>query len=138
MKLKVVTGILLVLFVLIVSCQNDKGLDFNRYYSAGKLVYQNHCQNCHGENGEGLQALMPPLTDSVFLKKNIHILPCLVKNGFQGTITVSKRNFDWQMPPANLNYIEIAQALTYITNSFGNNLGTVTFEDVTAAMSKCK
>jgi mono/diheme cytochrome c family protein len=138
MKLKVITGIVLLLVVLIVSCQNDKGPDFNRYYSAGKLVYQNHCQNCHGENGEGLQALMPPLTDSVFLKKNIHILPCLVKNGFQGKITVSKRNFDWQMPPANLNYIEIAQALTYITNSFGNNLGTVTFEDVSAAMGKCK
>jgi len=124
--------------IMIVSCQNGHNIEFERYYSAGRLVYQGHCENCHGKNGEGLQALMPPLTDSIFLKKNLHKLSCIVKNGLNEKIIVSKRNFDWQMPASNLNFKEIAQALTYVNNSFGNNLGVVTYDDVTADLGKCQ
>lgn len=137
MKLKIIAGIGVVLFVLMISCQSDEQLEFKRYYSAGSLVYQSHCQNCHGTNGEGLQGLMPPLTDSVFLKINKARLACFVKYGLKEKITISKRLFEGQMPPNDLPPIEIANVLTYITNSFGNKMGTINSDQVEADLGKC-
>jgi mono/diheme cytochrome c family protein len=138
MKLKAVSGIILLVIIVLVSCQSSDTLDFDRYYSTGQRVYKTNCENCHGENGEGLQALIPPFTDSVFLKRNIKALPCLVKTGLKGKITISKREFDWQMPAININAMETAQVLTYITNSFGNHLGVITNIDVNADVSNCR
>jgi mono/diheme cytochrome c family protein len=138
MKLRIVLGIISLPAILIISCQNEQSIEFDRYYSAGSLVYQSDCQNCHGVHGEGLQGLIPPLTDSVFLKNNLHALPCLLSNGLTGKITIRHREFDGQMPKTVLNPIEIAQALTYINNTFGNNLGTVTVEKVNADLAACR
>ena len=41
------------------------------------------------------------------------------------------------MPAVDLAPIEIAQALTYVTNSFGNKLGTVNVDRVNADLIKC-
>ena len=138
MKLKIIAGIVLMGSILIVSCQSDEQIEFKRYFTAGSLVYQTHCQNCHGANGEGLQGLMPPLTDSVFLKTNKARLACFVKYGLKEKITISKRLFEGQMPPNDLPPIEIANVLTYITNSFGNNMGTINADGVNADLGKCR
>ncbi len=71
MKTGIIACIRLLLSALIYSCQSDSTIEFKRYYSAGALVYQSHCQNCHGMNGEGLAALIPPLTDTSSLKRII-------------------------------------------------------------------
>ncbi|MFD2146934.1 hypothetical protein [Mucilaginibacter antarcticus] len=42
------------------------------------------------------------------------------------------------MPAVDLAPIEIAQVLTYITNSFGNNLGLITGQDVEVDLKACK
>jgi mono/diheme cytochrome c family protein len=138
MKLKIIAGIGFILFMLIVSCQSDEQLEFKRYYSAGSLVYQTHCQNCHGANGEGLQELMPPLTDSVFLKTNKARLACFVKFGLKEKVIISKRPFEGQMPPNDLPPIEIANVLTYVTNSFGNKMGTINSDQVDGDLGKCR
>jgi mono/diheme cytochrome c family protein len=137
MKLKIFAGIVLLIIVSIVSCRSDEQVEFDRYFSSGSLVYQAHCQNCHGTNGEGLQGLMPPLTDSVFLKANKTTLACSVKYGMKGKITISKRRFEGQMPPNDLAPIEIANVLTYVTNSFGNKMGTINSEQVEGDLAKC-
>ena len=131
-------GILLVLGVLIVSCQNEQSLEFKRYYTSGSLVYQSHCQNCHGVQGEGLKGLIPPLTDSSFLKSNLTRLPCIIKNGLKGKIDINHRSFEGEMAKIDLNPMELAQVITYINNSFGNKLGQTGYEEVIANLSKCK
>ncbi|MDO3643013.1 cytochrome c [Mucilaginibacter sp. L3T2-6] len=138
-KLKtVIAGILSVtLLVMVASCVNNSQMEFNRYYSNGSAVYQTHCQNCHGTNGEGLQGLIPPLTDSTYLKTNKNILACIIKNGVKGKITVGNKQFEGEMPASGLAPVEIAQVLTYINNSFGNKSGTFTTEDVNADLGKC-
>lgn len=138
MKLKIIAGIVSLLFLLIVSCQSDEQMEFNRYYSSGSLIYQNHCQNCHGTNGEGLQGLIPSLKDSVFLKSNKSTLACLVKYGLKKNITILKKSYDSEMPPNDLAPIQIANVLTYITNSFGNKTGTITSAQVEVDLTKCK
>ncbi|TSJ39293.1 cytochrome c [Mucilaginibacter corticis] len=139
MKLKVISVICLLLGVLFFSCQTDDEITFKRYYTTGSIVYQNSCQNCHGKNGEGLSALMPPLTDSVFLKANKASLPCFIKYGLkEKLLIVNKKPFEGNMPAMDLAPIEIAEVLTYITNSFGNKMGVVTVQQVSYDLDKCK
>jgi mono/diheme cytochrome c family protein len=140
-KLRVIFGIcaFVVVAAIISSCQNEADLNFKRYYSTGSTVYQSHCQNCHGANGEGLGALIPPLTDSAYLKANLHQLPCLVKNGLTEPITIHGKPYSQAMPPhADLTSIEIAEALTYVGNSFGNKLGLIDVESVDGDLGKCR
>ncbi len=138
MKLKIIGGLVLLLAVMVVSCQSDQEIEFNRYYSGGSLVYQQHCQNCHGDKGQGLQSLIPPLNDSTYLKNNKTKLACFVKNGLEGKVTINGRTFDDQMQGDDLSPLEIAKVLTYITNSYGNKLGTINLEQVQSDLKNCK
>ncbi len=139
MKLKVIGSIsfLLTLFF-IVSCESETSIEFKRYYSVGAEVYQTHCQNCHGINGQGLAALIPPLNDSLFLRKNKAALACYIRSGLKGTITINGRAFDDAMPANDLSPMELAQALTYVCNSFGNKLNVINQEQVEADLADCK
>lgn len=139
MKYKVAGLIsLLALLIVIASCESETDLDFKRYYSAGSEVYQTRCQNCHGAKGDGLSALIPPLTDSLYLKNNKAALACYLRSGLTGKITVNGKIFDDKMPAADLAPMEMAQVLTYVTNSFGNKLGVKTIDQVNADLKNCK
>ncbi len=139
MKLKLISGICLLMMALVYACENDGSIEFKRYYSSGAVVYHDHCQNCHGNNGEGLAALIPPLNDSVFLKSNKNTLPCIIQNGLKAPIKISDRVYNGAMPAAsNLTPIEIAQVITYVGSSFGNKIGLVTSDDVGSDLAKCR
>jgi mono/diheme cytochrome c family protein len=139
MKLKL-TGTIcaLILFFFIISCDSDENIEFKRYYSSGALVYQTHCQNCHGEKGEGLSALIPPLSDSAYLRKNKTSLSCYVQNGLKGPVSIKGKKFDDVMPANDLSPVEIARVLTYIGNSFDNKLGTIDEQMIQADLRMCK
>jgi mono/diheme cytochrome c family protein len=134
MKLRVIGGICLLLAIVIISCQDEKSIDYTRLYAEGSLVYQTHCQNCHGAKGEGLAALIPPLTDTISLKS----LPCVVKFGLKGKVTVSGKKFEGNMPAADLTPIQIAQVAVYVSNSFGNKNGFKSEDEVGKVLSSCK
>jgi len=138
MKLKIISALLLLIAgFFIISCENEQSIEFKRYYSEGAMVYQTRCQNCHGADGDGLSALIPPINDSLYLKNNKASLACYVNSGLKGAITVDKRQFDGVMPGNNLSPMEVAQVLTYINNSFGNKLGLTTIDQAEAALEKC-
>ena len=42
------------------------------------------------------------------------------------------------MPAAELAPMEIAQVITYMNNSFGNQLGIVTMDEVEADLKNCR
>jgi mono/diheme cytochrome c family protein len=139
MKFKVIGAIsFLLTLIFIASCESETDIEFKRYYSIGAEVYQSHCQNCHGANGQGLMALVPPLNDSLFLKNNRSALACYIKSGLKGPITINGKTFDDGMPSNALSPMEIAQALTYICNSFGNKLNTIDQDQVEIDLGKCK
>lgn len=128
-----------VLATIIYSCQNAAQVKQDVYYVNGRDLYIKHCQNCHGTKGEGLGALSPPLTDTVFLKENKQKLACFVKNGVKDTITVNGQQYDGTMPAfPELYDIDIAQLLVYITNSFGNKQGMYRPEQVANDLKKCR
>ena len=139
MKFKAAGVILSLLILLIIaSCVGNESIEFKRYYSIGATVYQFHCQNCHGAKGEGLSALIPPLTDSAYLRKSKLLLACYLQSGMKGPVEVNSKKYDDSMPAAGINNMKTAQVLTYITNSFGNKLGLITEEDVERDLIKCK
>ncbi|WP_207533437.1 c-type cytochrome [Desertivirga arenae] len=123
-------------FIALDSCQNQDQLSYVRYYTNGKMLYDQHCQNCHNANGNGLGKLIPPLTDSLFLRKNKALLACIIKHGLNDSITINNTIYHEQMPGnSQLTDIDIAQIITYITNSFGNKQG---FYDVSNAGNDLK
>lgn len=138
MKLKVIWIVPVAIVLLIVACQSEENIEFKRYYSSGALVYQAHCQNCHGNNGEGLSALIPPLTDSLYLKSNKNQLACYIQSGLKGQIIVKGKKFDDAMPASDLSPVQIAQVLTYIGNSFGNKLNTINEQFVQKNLVNCR
>jgi len=138
MNRKIIAVFGFLLLIIVVSCQSEQEIEYARYYTSGSLIYQSKCQNCHGKNGEGLLALIPPLTDSVYLRRNKYKLACISLNGLSGLISVSKKLYDGKMPPAGLSSLETADVLTYITNSFGNKQGTITVEKVDRDLKNCK
>jgi mono/diheme cytochrome c family protein len=135
MKLRVISGIYVLLAIVTFSCQDEKSVEYKRMYTEGSQVYQTYCQNCHGSKGEGLAALIPPLTDSTVLKS----LPCTVKFGLKGKITVSGKQFDGNMPASSaLSPIQIAQVAIYVSNSFGNKSGFMSEDEVNTTLNSCK
>ncbi len=136
-KAAAVVVLLSAVIIMAVSCQNAADLEYKRYYTAGKLLYQSRCQNCHGQNGEGLSALIPPLTDTAFIAKRQHELPCFVRDGVSSMLVVSGKAYDGRMPPSGLVPVQIAEVLTYVGNSFGNKRGVIDVNTVTKDLENC-
>jgi len=120
------------------SCQTAEKIQQDAYYVNGRDIYIAQCQNCHGERGEGLGGLTPPLTDSVFMKTNKNQLACIIKNGMSATVTVHGKVYEGKMPSFNMADIDVAQVIVYITNAFGHQQGMYTNEQVAADLKNCK
>ncbi len=127
------------LYFMTIRCQNNMDIRTAQYYTQGNQLYSTHCANCHGQQGEGLAALYPPLTDTTYLAKHRHQLPGIVANGLSGSIIVEGQEYNMEMPAnPKLSSVEIAYILTYITNSFGNQQGIFDEEEVESNLSKQK
>lgn len=57
-----------------------------------------NCAKCHGREGEGFLKLYPPIHNSRFLKSNLSQLPCIMRYGLRGKITVEGTEFNQIMP----------------------------------------
>lgn len=133
-----IIGTLIGVLITVQACQPNVSIETAQYAVNGQKLYTTHCQNCHGAKGEGLGQLYPPLTDSIFLNKHRNQLACIVKNGMKGSIEVSGKKFDNEMPGIpQLNNVEIAYILTYVTTTFGNSTTTYTQEEVAKSIASC-
>jgi len=135
--------ILIIIFSLtisciIYSCQSAGEIELTSYITNGKDLYRTHCQNCHGENGEGLGALAPPLTDTIFLKTQKADLACIIKKGSNKPMVINGKTYEGKMPSFNLADIDLAQVIVYVTNSFGNKQGMYKYEQVALDLKTCK
>lgn len=125
--------------IILNACQSEEELTYGRYYVNGKGVYETHCENCHGKEGQGLAELIPALTDTTYLKQNRNRLACFIRYGLTDKIIVNKTTYQGKMPAdAHLMDIDVAQVITYITNSFGNRQGIYDVDEVAKDLKDCK
>jgi nitrite reductase (NO-forming) len=87
----------------------------------GKATFQGTCSTCHQAEGQGLASVFPPLAQSDFLmadkERSIHV----VLAGLSGEVVVNGQKYNNVMPAwAHLTDHELANVLTYVRNSFGN------------------
>jgi nitrite reductase (NO-forming) len=98
---------------------------------AGEVLFKGTCSVCHQETGLGLASVFPPLAKSDYLLKDKRRAIDVVINGLTGPVTVNGAVFDSVMPPmSQLNDDEIANILTYVLNSWGNDGGAITSAQV--------
>jgi nitrite reductase (NO-forming) len=102
-----------------------KTLTKDEQIALGKNVFESNCLACHQANGEGIAKAFPPLAKSDFLNADHNRAIDILLNGRSGPITVNGETFDSVMPAIALNNEQIANVLTYVLNSFGNNGGQV-------------
>lgn len=111
---------------------------YEQYLVQGKRLYIQHCQNCHQKDGGGLGTLYPPLANSDYLKKNHSDLSCVIKYGLEGEIIVNGESFNMKMEGLrNLKDLEIAEILTYVSNSWGNQHGMISVQEVQGQLKDC-
>lgn len=111
------------------------GLGYNTYsqdVNKGKQVYAKLCVACHQATGLGIPGAFPPLAKSDYLNKDVNRAIKGVVKGLKGPIVVNGVKYNGVMPPAVLSDQEIADALTYVYNSWGNNKTKVTVAMVKA------
>jgi nitrite reductase (NO-forming) len=102
----------------------------------GQRVFTQSCAACHQPDGKGIPGAFPPLAKSDFLMADKNRAIGVLLHGLTGPVTVNGSKFDGVMPQLDLQDADIAAALTYIRNSFGNSGEHVTVEEVKAARAK--
>ncbi len=97
----------------------------------GKKIYETpgKCITCHMANGQGVANVFPNLVGSKFLLEQKVLAVTQVLNGSEkvGDKTVK---YPAPMPPQVTTKEEAVAVINYVLNSFGNNGGVVTMDDV--------
>lgn len=105
----------------------------------GKVVYQNYCASCHGEDGKGFRNLIPPLTDSNWLANHADEFACIVVYGIDSEIVINGTSYQQPMHGINaLNNVEIANVGNYIYHRWSSNDIKFTPEQIEKALLNCE
>ena len=99
---------------------STKELTVSELMTQGAQVYGSVCFACHQSDGAGLAGKFPPLAQSDFLMADKDRAIGILLSGRKGPLTVNGVKYDGEMPKLPLTTQQIASALTYVRNSFGN------------------
>lgn len=141
--------LILPFLILLASCSSSSGEDKGSFtlptqvdmksYNEGQKLYTNYCKQCHQDKGQGAPPTFPPLAKSDYLMADRARAACIIKNGSEGPITVNGQEYRLKMVGhKDLTAQQIADILTFVTNSWGNEGGTMKREDVVKALETCK
>ena len=99
----------------------------------GKKVYTQYCKVCHRTKGMGVASVFPPLTPNEYITNKQKMID-VVLNGMKGKVEIDGETYTGLMAPhSHLTNQEIADVISYVRSSFGNQLEPVTVEEVQAA-----
>jgi mono/diheme cytochrome c family protein/glucose/arabinose dehydrogenase len=127
----------------------NKGLtkEEKKVYDLGKQVFarEAHCITCHQADGNGMQNIYPPLTNSEWVAGDPTRMIKIVLKGLYGPMTYQGKEYGPAKgtPPMTpfgglLKDDEIAAVISYVRQSFGNNGSIVTPDQVKAVRDATK
>ena len=94
-------------------------------------LYNTYCSACHQNDGKGDGNRFPPLGETDYVTGDKTRLLNIVLKGLNGEIIVNGKPYNGLMPAHNfLKDEEVANILTYIRSSFGNNASAVSVQEV--------
>jgi glucose/arabinose dehydrogenase/mono/diheme cytochrome c family protein len=97
----------------------------------GQKVYNVTCLPCHQSDGNGVPGMHPSLRNSEWVNGDKERLIRIVLEGLEGEIEVNGETFKSVMAPLNhLTARQVADVLTFVRKSFGNDASEVTEEEV--------
>ena len=104
----------------------------------GQAAYtKGMCVACHQPTGAGLPPAFPPLAGSEWVAKSTSIAIRNILHGMQGPVVVKGVTYNGVMPAVTtLNDQEIADVVTFVSNSWGNTGPVVTEAEVAAIKKK--
>lgn len=92
----------------------------------GAKIYQQYCSACHQMNGKGASGRFPPLMNTDWVTGDTERLIKVMLNGMEGSLRIDNEVYNGAMPQHSfLKDEEIAQVLTYIRSSFGNEASEI-------------
>lgn len=93
----------------------------------GHNLYDQHCANCHMEEGEGLRQLIPPLAGADFLRDNPGAVVRGIRKGMAGEMVVNGKTYNQPMPGnIELSEFQVVNIVNYINQAWGNDFGEIT------------
>lgn len=105
--------------------------------AAGQASYMANCMACHQPTGLGLAGAFPPLANSdSFAKLKPADVVSNILQGKTGVLTVNGVQYNNIMPAqTHISDQDIANIVTYVFNSWGNQGGSISTEQVAAIRS---
>jgi len=102
---------------------------------AGGRVYTANCAACHQTEGQGIPGVFPNLAGSDFLMADPTRSIGVVLNGLSGPIEVNGVSYDGIMPGVRLSDEDVANVLSFVLNSWGNEGPELTPSDIAKVRS---
>ena len=98
----------------------------------GRQVYDDYCLSCHQADGRGVPGMNPPLVKTDWVLGDKTRLINVILKGLDEPIEINGESYQNVMPAHDfLTDQQVADVLTYVRASFGNNAEPVTTEAVT-------
>ena len=101
--------------------------ELQRVMAFGAELYEKHCVDCHGAQGEGQPPAYPPLAGnrSLTMRPAVNPIRMVLNGGFAPGTAGNPRPYG--MPPFRpaLNDEQVAAVVSYVRNSWGNHAGLV-------------
>jgi mono/diheme cytochrome c family protein len=119
-----------------VAQKSDETAPTNLDLTAGNKVFVEKCMVCHQQTGLGVPGTFPPLANSDYVKADKMRAVKQAIYGSKTPITVNGVTYPGKIMTVfekELSDQQVMDVVNYILNSWGNNVGTVTLDDVKAA-----
>ena len=113
-----------------------EGIDLGR----GKTVFDNNCAVCHNTDGGGKPGQAPPLNGSEWVQLSPNRMLRIPLYGLSGPITVKGQQMTFPIPMVAIGQAlpeeDLAAAVTYVRQVWGNKASPVTAEQVKAVKAQ--
>ena len=103
---------------------------------SGKIIYETYCLACHQEDGSGVPNMNPPLIKTDWVLGDSTRLINVVLKGLKNA-EINGDSYSNEMASHEfLTDNQIAEVLTYVRKSFGNQASAISSEEVKKQRAK--